>query len=121
MSEGKGIWIVFGVVGMAITLVVWGIIAPQSPQDVAEGRGLTQGFLGATNNDGSMIVVFDNESLGRKYLTIYPSDTEDISFVEDDRNYVSLFFEKDGVCGCEKLTDEQLVDEHLQKLEIHYK
>lgn len=116
--------IILLIVGIALAIGIWSVVGkwfPQSPQDVAEGRGITQGFLGVTNQDGSFVVIFDNESLGRKRILIWPTYVkEGIEFIEDNKNIVILFFEPMGIRGCEKLSDEELVRLYIQRVEVHY-
>lgn len=123
--KDKEICIVFLVFGFAISLAIWSIVGqwfPKSPQDVAEERGITIGFLGATNQDGSFVIVFDNENIGKKRLLVYPTYAkEGIDFIESDRDYVILTFDPKGTKGCEKLTDNELLRDYLQRIEVHYR
>lgn len=103
-------------------LGLWGYFGkwfPYSPQDIAEQRGITIGKIESTNSDRIIKVLFENESVGRKRIKIYP-DAWEITFIPDQREYVRLFFEIKGVKGCERLSDEELIKKYLQKIEVHY-
>lgn len=105
-----------------VAIGLWGYFGKwfsRSPQEIAEERGMTIGKV-ESRNDGALLIIFENESIGRKRIEIYPNSW-DIYFVPDKRDYVRLFFEVKGIKNCEKLSDEELIKEYLQKIEVHYR